>query len=931
MKTIQYQQDTLAALRQYLSMARTSTPKAAFNAATASLPDALRREYMVLSDAAADAPYICLRLPTGGGKTLLAALSIPIAGKEFLDQDYPLVLWLVPTKTIRDQTIKALQTPGNMHYEALDAHFKGRFRVLSVADFDQLRPHDLGARANIVVSTLATARVDNTEIRKVYAHNENMEPFFAGVSASPGGPGVPSTALFPGLERDEKRRGNPIKYSFANLLHLCRPLVIVDEAHNNTSDLSTEVMGRLNPSCVIEFTATPASNSNILYHATAGDLYAASMIKLPIELTQHATWQEAVHSAVQERQKLAELAPTEKDYIRPVTLIQAENIDKEVTWQVVLDYLQKEESIPREKIAVATGAERELDGIDLFSPQCPIEHVITVKALKEGWDCSFAYVFCSVATVHSKTEVEQILGRVLRMPYAERRSQPALNRAYAHVSSTSWPYAVQQLRDRLVDMGFDEIEAEEAIREQRPKPVPQLGLQYPMTDPTAGLPLFGLAVAKAPDLAVLDADEQGYVAVRTQEDGTTTLSIDDNTPETALRKVERQLQPKERAALRETLAIRRRQRQRDEAPVRKGKSLVLPRLCRLIQDELEIVEQDTLVGPEGWNLAGYPATLTPEEFSTEVEAKRYEVSIEGKRVVERYLGAQMTLDLKHMEDPWTEDFLIGWIVSHIEAAQAADFQDVKQCALTAFVRSIVRYLVADRALTLADLQRYAFSLQKAVDQKIRQHRAAAFHRGFQQLLALPGTEISTSFDYAFAYPADGYQPQWYYQGSRRFTKHFYPEVGELKSDGEEFDCAVALDECPSIQYWVRNLDHGPSAFSLPIPAGRFFPDFAAKLTDGRIMLVEYKGEHLEAKTSEQEKRDIGRLWEKTSVGKALFLWAVKQDAASRPVAAQITTLIAKQPVGIAIEDRKSAALNYLNVVTANQPDNWESHAPLTQT
>lgn len=882
MKPIKYQQDTLAALRQYLALARTSPPKDAFKAATAALPEALRRDYIALSDSTADAPYICLRLPTGGGKTLLAALSIPIAGKEFLDQDYPLVLWLVPTKTIREQTIKALQTPGNMHHDALEAHFKGRFRVLAVTDFDQLRPHDLGNRANIVVSTLATARVDNTELRKVYAHNESMEPFFAG---------VPETT--PGLERDEKKKRQPIKYSFANLLHLCRPLVIVDEAHNNTSDLSTEVMGRIRPSCVIEFTATPAANSNILYHATAGDLYAASMIKLPIELTQHATWQEAVHNAVQERQKLAELAPKEKDYIRPVTLIQAENIDKEVTWQVVLDYLQNEESIPREKIAVVTGTERELDGINLFSPQCPIEHVITVKALKEGWDCSFAYVFCSVATVHSKTEVEQILGRVLRMPYAERRTQPELNRAYAHVSSTSWPFAVQQMRDRLVDMGFDEIEAEEAIREQRPKPVPQLGLQYPSNDQTAGLPLFSLTVKDAPDLTILQPEEQGYVTVHKQEDGATTLSVDENTPEVILKKIEKQLQPKERTALRETLAIRRRQRQRDEAPVRKGKTLVMPRLCRTIQGELEIVEQDTLVGPEGWDLADYPAILTPDEFSTEVESKRYELGIEGNRVVERFLGAQMTLDLKHMEEPWTEDHLIGWLVTHIEEAHVTGFQDITQLTLRAYVRRVVRYLSGDRALTLADLQRYAFSLSKTTDLKIRQHRDAAFRKGFQQLFALPGAEVCTSFehDYAFEFPPDGYQPNWYYQGSRRFNHHFYPDVGELKNGGEEFDCAVAIDECPAVEHWVRNLDHGPSAFHLPVPSGRFFPDFAAQLTDGRRILIEYKGEHFEAKSSEQEKLDIGREWERRSNGKAIFLWAVKQDAAGRRVAAQLKAKI----------------------------------------
>jgi pyruvate/2-oxoglutarate dehydrogenase complex dihydrolipoamide dehydrogenase (E3) component len=50
------------------------------------------------------------------------------------------------------------------------------------------------------------------------------------------------------------------------------------------------------------------------------------------------------------------------------------------------------------QIAIATGSQTELDGLDVLQPGCPIEFVITIEALKEGWDCSFAYVFCSVKT-----------------------------------------------------------------------------------------------------------------------------------------------------------------------------------------------------------------------------------------------------------------------------------------------------------------------------------------------------------------------------------------------------------------------------------------------------------------------------------------------------------------------------------------------------
>ena len=111
-----------------------------------------------------------------------------------------------------------------------------------------------------------------------------------------------------------------------------------------------------------------------------------------------------------------------RDYIRPIVLFQAQKRNNEVTVEALKNHLVDTERVPENKIAVATGNQRDLDGIDLFDPQCPIEYVITVEALREGWDCSFAYVFCSVSRIQSAQNVEQLFGRVLRMPYAKRRS-----------------------------------------------------------------------------------------------------------------------------------------------------------------------------------------------------------------------------------------------------------------------------------------------------------------------------------------------------------------------------------------------------------------------------------------------------------------------------------------------------------------------------
>ena len=376
MKLKQYQTDTLSVLRRFFEEARVAGPKGAYEAITRE-PDQAKRlgryggTYTPLAELPA-VPYVCLRLPTGGGKTILGAHSIVIARDAWVEKDYPMVLWLVPSNTIRLQTAEALTNARHPYRQALDEAFDGRVRVFDIADFTHIRPHDIRDHCCIVVGTIQTLRVSNTEGRKVYSHNENMEPHFTALPKS-----------MPGLETLE---GGSVKFSFANLMHVHRPLMIVDEAHNAVTGLTREMQARVNPSAIIEFTATPRLNSNILHSVTAQELKLEEMIKLPIMLSEHDTWQNAVNGAIASRASLAEEAEKDTSYIRPIVLFQAQPRNQEVTVEVLKKHLMEVEQIPEHKIAVATGDQRELDGINLFDPKCPIEYVITVEALKEGWD-----------------------------------------------------------------------------------------------------------------------------------------------------------------------------------------------------------------------------------------------------------------------------------------------------------------------------------------------------------------------------------------------------------------------------------------------------------------------------------------------------------------------------------------------------------------
>jgi len=248
-----YQKQTLKALELFLSDARLMPAAEAFE-------NSLLRQgiepYPYRHYSFDEVPYVCLRLPTGGGKTVLGSHAIRIATRAYLEKDYPIVLWLVPTSTIQRQTLEALKTPGHPYRIELDRAFDQRVKVLDADEVNQIRAQDIGNQVIVVVSTLASLRVEKTSDRKVYAYHEDFEPHFARIDKND-----------PRLERvteaDLKENGlgkaalGNVKFSFANLLALHGPLVIMDEAHNARTKLTFDTLKRIHPKCIIEFTATP--------------------------------------------------------------------------------------------------------------------------------------------------------------------------------------------------------------------------------------------------------------------------------------------------------------------------------------------------------------------------------------------------------------------------------------------------------------------------------------------------------------------------------------------------------------------------------------------------------------------------------------------------------------------------------------------------
>ncbi len=866
----EYQQRSVEALEAYLKLALREGAQNAFMLQT-------KRPYLPVKQLPG-LPYVCLRVPTGGGKTLMACHAVGIAAKAFLQSDHAVCLWLVPSNTIREQTLKALRDRQHPYRQALDSRFAGQVRAMDLTEALYVQRSTLEGGTAIIVCTLAALRVEDTDGRKVYEPCGALSHHFSGLDAG-------LEAL---LERGDE---GVIPHSLANVLRLWRPVVIMDEAHNARTPLSFDTLARFNPSCIVEFTATPETThkpekelfaSNLLHHVSAAELKAEDMVKLPIKLRTRGNWKEVVAEAL-ETQRTLECCSKEEErqtgeYLRPIVLLQAQPKSQErqnLTVEVVKESLIEDFKIPEEQIAIATGQTREIDGVNLPDRSCPLRFIITVQALKEGWDCPFAYVLCSVAEISSSRAVEQILGRILRLPQARRKQHAELNCAYAFAASPRFIEAANALKDALVENGFQRMEANQLIV------APE---ERSLFEPGMLLARASQPVSQQPDLMELDQSLRERVTydvstrmltvtgiISYKEKETLQARFVAQEDREAVERIYDELHGRQPAAL---------PTQRPRPPFR------VPLLGIRVNGHLEIFEESFFKDTE-WRLADCDAALSEAEFSLrQVEGQAAEVDVsEAGKVEIRFIDQlHQQMVLLNPEPGWTVATLVSWLDRQIP------HPDITLPQSAGFIRNVVAGLMESRGITVEQLAREKFRLRNAVETKIESHRQAQARGEYNRLLF--GTDVSNLFvspDLCLEFQEDRYSPNWYYEGNYVLRHHYFRQIGELGAEGEEFECARFLDYLPQVSYWVRNLERRPeSSFWLQTSTDRFYPDFVALLNDGRILVVEYKGADRWSNDDSKEKRTLGELWAERSEGRCLFVmpkgpnWQEIQAVIERP-------------------------------------------------
>lgn len=801
-------------------------------------------------------PYVCLRVPTGGGKTLMASHAVSVATRDFLGLDHSFVLWLTPSTTIRDQTLNALKDRKHPYRSALESTL-GSITVLELSEALYVQPSTLNTDTVILVSTTQAFRVGDPELRKVYEASGSLMSHFDTVPAS--------------AEVERYENGKPIP-SLANLLRLHRPIVIVDEAQNVRSALSFETLARFNPSCILEFTATPHREehpSNVLYSISARELKAESMIKLPLRLETRPNWKELIGDAILKLKELEGLADAERaqtgEYLRPIMLLQAQPLrtgKQTVSVEVVESCLIADYSIPAEQIARATGKDDDIADIDLTAPECKIRYIITVQKLREGWDCSFAYVLCSVAEQSSATAVEQIVGRVLRMPKATRKQTSELNMAYAYVASSNFIETLNTLADALVENGFEKQEAAQLVTPPEQKGFGPL-FEYRAT----GGETIAFRIPEAPALEKLPVDLARKVRYDLE---TQTLELPAEITTEEIEAIKPAFKGKE-ARLAFTKSVQEGKARyiiTKTTPSERGEVFSIPVLAYRQSKYLEQLEETHFLDFE-WALPRKDAILTEAEFPTERSAPKLgsvDVSEEGKVKKEFLQNLKDQLSLLKVDLGWKVSDLVHWLDRNFI------HHDLTANETGVYLTALVNNLIEKRGIPLETLVRDKYRLRDAVIRKIEEHRQSAHGQAFRSFFDTK-SKVEVTPDLVFSF-----DPQEYpapvgslYRGQHSFKKHYYPEVGKFDSN-EEKQCAEFVDTLDEVEFWVRNISNQPTrSFWFQTSTDRFYPDFICKLKDGRFLAVEYKGKDRYNNPEEKEKRDIGELWEKRSKGKCLFI------------------------------------------------------------
>ena len=775
-------------------------------------------------------PHICVKVPTAGGKTFIACNAIRTIFDAFAYDKLKAVVWLVPSITILDQTIKNLKDTNHPYRQKINSHFGNKVEVFDKAELLQgsgFNATSVKEQLNIFVLSFDSIRTSNKEGRKVFEENGSLQSF-------------------------ETLLGKDEEISLMKVMQYLNPMIVVDESHNAETELSIEMLKEFNPCFILDLTATPRNNSNIISFIDALELKKENMVKLPVIVYNHQDKTEVINSSLQLQKRLELQAIEEEEkggkYIRPIVLFQAQpkngkdflNVDEEKSNVQKLKEKLIELRIPEEHIKIKTANINEIKGIDLMSKECEVRYIITINALKEGWDCPFAYILASLADKSSAVDVEQILGRVLRQPYVMEHNFPLLNLSYVLTASSKFLDTLDNIVKGLNKAGFSDRDyklADPSVPEEAKErdPLQQLTIltptETPLEDITSDIDtarISALSETELPNTIISDIER---TAIEQNEAFEKTVSEMETNHTTSL--------PNEIQQLVKTYSIKEIFREQAE-------QINLPQFyIKVPANDLFGIKEEEQPLEKEYLLKSFPLSKADTNIAFDsITSDLYKVDLDETKKEHTPTFVKL--------DGVVKDSVLAYILDSTR----------KDSRVRNFTRRLMDLIgsmppIADKEIEkyinriledfndeqFSDLAANEYTYKDKIKYKIISLSEQFAEQRFRDFLDTDKVFIKPSFTLPKTISPG--------ETAKDITKSLYEKEGRM--NGFEERVINEIGNMPNIAFWTRNIERRGFRINGFV---NHYPDFIIQTKSGKTVLLETKGDHLDA----EQKIRLGNQW-----------------------------------------------------------------------
>ncbi|MCO5232524.1 MAG: DEAD/DEAH box helicase family protein [Chitinophagales bacterium] len=787
-----------------------------------------------------NAAHVCVKVPTAGGKTFIAVNALHTIFSAYDSAKPKAVIWLVPWSNLLQQTVNALSNPEHPYRQKLNSLFNHRVEIYQKEDLLQgsnFNPTVVKDQLSIIVMSFASLRARNKDDRKVYQENGQLESFVSQYKSNEHIlDGIDDTALI-------------------NVLRSLNPVLVVDESHNAESDLSVDMLKNLNPSFILDLTATPKDNSNIVSLVPAIELKKEHMVKLPVIVYNNYDKTEVINNALHLQRKLENLAKKQEAeggrYIRPIVLFQAQpkTKDDNTTFEKLKAQLLSL-GIPENHIKIKTANIDELKGVDLMSKECEVRYIITINALKEGWDCPFAYILASLADKSSAVDVEQILGRVLRQPYVQKHKSFQLNLSYVLTASAKFNETLQSIVKGLQESGFSEKDYRKVDK------IPEEEKESVAISPVESF-LFPEQQEEQQEESI-DANRVSFDPNADEEETETTSVITEieTIAEEQNRQLEEQIKEQERQPVDSTIFQEMGTKVKRYKVKESNKNYIdkieFPQFfirvaaSDIFGTEEELLNRESLL--KDFKLSDEDIKIDFDQISSDL----YKIDLEESKKNE-YRPSFTKIEDMMVKDPIAEYILAKpkdnqiTDITHQMMQIIGNMYPIPDQEIKAYVGRILNGMNTEQ---LRDILVRKWSYTDKIKSKIRQLSDTYAEGRFMDLLK--SKKINTKVNWKLGneiVPGN--------TGSS-IGNSLYEREGSMNNFEERV--AMEIGTSSNIAFWHRNLERGKGFYINGFKANHY-PDFIMRTKSGKTILVETKGDHLDGSDSEAKCR-LGNEWER---------------------------------------------------------------------